>query len=207
MRADPSIDSNPPRGRWLLFSDIHASRVAAREIERLAGGFDHLVCAGDICGYGDDPEYVIDLFIALGVAAVRGNHDHMVLDETIDLRVYPDRVSVPIERARAGLRGRHRDYLAALPWEIDFADDGLFVRHTVGIQAYCRQAGDCDPLIRSTRAPLIVFGHTHVPCSWRRDGRQLVNPGSIAHGRRGTPRSYATWIDGTLRHHNLGGPA
>ncbi len=202
LPTDPGPAPPAPSGSWLLFSDIHASGTAVGQVARLAVGHDRLVFAGDICGFGQDWASVIDLFIDLRVEAVLGNHDLMVLDETIDLGRYPPRVVEPIEAARTQLRGRHRDYLASLPWQIEF-DEGLFVRHTVGTDQYCRCAEDCDPLIDLTDAPTIVFGHTHRPSHWLRHGRRLINPGSVSHGRGGAPRSYVTIRDSVIEHHVL----
>jgi len=41
------------------------------------------------------------------------------------------------------------------------------------------------------RADIVVFGHTHVPTEFHREGILFVNPGSIFSGRRGHGRSYA----------------
>lgn len=191
---------------YLLFSDIHANKRAARQIERLAGDYERLFFAGDLCGYGEDWAYVIDMFMDLGVDAVRGNHDEMVLDETIGLTGYPERVSAPILRARRELRGPRRAYLEGLPTELDF-DGQLFIRHTVGLDQYCHTPSDCLPLLKLTQAPVILIGHTHTQRCFQIDGRTVVNPGSISRGRSGHPAGYATLIDGEVTLHETGVPA
>lgn len=186
----------------LLFSDIHANRHAADQIARIANNYDRLVFAGDLCGYGTDWAYVIDLFIELGVDAVRGNHDQLVLDDTMSLADYPPRVSEPILQTRRELTSRHRDYLDALPTELNI-DDTLYVRHTVGFDAYCHEPADCLPLLSQTDAPVIVIGHTHIQRCFHIDGRTVVNPGSISHGRTGHHAGYATHDNGQITLHNM----
>ena len=191
---------------YLLFSDIHADAQAARRVQRLADQYERLFFAGDLCGYGEDWDYVIDLFIDLGVDAVLGNHDRMVLDESISLAGYPDRVAGPILRARQGLTGRRRAYLEALPTEIDHAGR-LYICHTVGFDVYCHTPADCLPLLDLTKAPVIVIGHTHIQRCFEIDGRTVVNPGSITHGRKGQSAGYATYVDGVIMLHQNGDAA
>jgi putative phosphoesterase len=191
---------------YLLFSDIHANRQAAQQIERLAGAYERLFFAGDLCGYGEDWAYVIDLFIELGVDAVRGNHDEMVLDESISLARYPERVAGPILQTRRELSGPRRDYLDNLPTQLDI-DGQLFIRHTVGLDQYCHEPEDCLPLLSLTDAPVILIGHTHIQRCFQVNGRTIVNPGSITRGRSGHSAGYATLVDGQVTLHETGAPA
>ena len=186
----------------LFFSDIHANRTAARHIERVAASYDRLIFAGDLCGYGDDWAYIIDQFIDLEVKAVLGNHDLMVLDESVCLESYPERVSEPIRRTRSKLTGRHRDYLKQLPMQLEL-DGGVFIRHTVGIDTYCHEPADCMPLLEMTDAPVIVIGHTHIQRCYEIAGRTIVNPGSVSHGRKGHPPGYATCDNGKIQFHTM----
>lgn len=83
----------------LIFSDIHANKAAAKFIETISKGFTEVICCGDICGYGDDFKYCIDMFLDRGVKAVLGNHDYMVLSNN-PLRDIVDWVRVPILKTR-----------------------------------------------------------------------------------------------------------
>lgn len=69
-----------------LISDIHAN------LEALQAVFDHIdqqpaiekvVCLGDVCGYGPDPEGVIDLINKRCEFTLLGNHDHALLNQPL----------------------------------------------------------------------------------------------------------------------------
>ena len=65
-----------------LIADVHANVEALsavlEEVDRIAPEA-RLVCAGDIVGYGPDPEACIDLLRERDALCVMGNHDEMVL--------------------------------------------------------------------------------------------------------------------------------
>jgi len=60
-----------------LISDPHATAAPVAEALALfkAAGVDHIFCAGDIAGYGNELEQTLDLLIEGGCRAVIGNHD------------------------------------------------------------------------------------------------------------------------------------
>ncbi len=185
----------------LLFSDIHASKQAAKDIYALAPSFDALVCAGDVVGYGRDYEYVIDMLTELNVKTVQGNHDRMVLDLDDDLRRLPAIVRDPLMWTRETLAPRYRAFLEALPLSLEF--DDLYVTHTVPDDSYVRSESDAFPLLLQTDKSTIVIGHSHVQGLFLFGDRQVVNPGSISKGRRGTQRGYAVFKDGAVHFETL----
>lgn len=173
----------------LLFSDIHANKTAMQEIEKLAPQFDELLFCGDVCGYGEDYAYCLAMFRDLNVKAVLGNHDWMVIDETVDLSRYVSAVSEPILATRKALSKSDREYLEALPRTLRSGD--IFITHSYDLTDYLFTQDDCEKLLSLTDAPIIGYGHTHVPVHYQIDGRQIVNPGAITKGRKGSPRGYA----------------
>jgi hypothetical protein len=75
----PSIDryTVPTTARVVLIADIHgdarALEDALAQIDRL--GCDHILCAGDLIGYGRFSEEVVHLIRARRIPTCRGNHD------------------------------------------------------------------------------------------------------------------------------------
>ena len=63
--------------RWVLLADVHANREALEAVlEHLADWPDAAVlCAGDVVGYGADPETCIELLQARRALCVAGNHE------------------------------------------------------------------------------------------------------------------------------------
>jgi len=185
----------------LLFSDIHARRSVAQEVEDLAHRFDEIYCCGDIYGYNKDFEYVIDMLIDLNIKAVKGNHDHMVLDRSLCLDYLPSRVRDPVLWTRQRLKGRHLDYLSNLPEEVE--GEGIYITHTLDFDFYVTEKSHCDRLLRKTKQPIIGIGHTHVPKLFDFGDQKVVNPGSITFGRKGNPRGYVVIDDGSVTFETL----
>src|SRR5689334_24962883 len=70
-------------GMFAIVSDIHgnleAFQAVLEEIDRR--GIQHIVCLGDIVGYGPNPMECMDLVIQRCRAALMGNHDFAVFYE------------------------------------------------------------------------------------------------------------------------------
>ena len=68
---------------FAIVSDIHANLEAftavLEEIDRR--GIQHIICLGDVVGYGPNPMECLDLVINRCRASLMGNHDFAVLYE------------------------------------------------------------------------------------------------------------------------------
>src|SRR6266545_1101727 len=102
--------------RYGVLSDVHGNAFALRAaVDRLTRvGVDGWLCAGDLVGYGPQPNECVALLAELGAIGVAGNHELLVLGR------------LPLDRAgrlarettpwtRAALRADSRAYLAGLP--------------------------------------------------------------------------------------------
>jgi predicted phosphodiesterase len=78
--------------RLALLADVHANlealTVVLREAE--ARGCEAILCAGDLVGYGPDPDACVRLLVERGALCVLGNHDLMVLERMALDRCVPD---------------------------------------------------------------------------------------------------------------------
>src|SRR5262245_63927968 len=65
-----------------LIADIHADpralEGALRGLDAL--GVDQVLCAGDLVGYGDQPDAAVALIRDRAIPCVRGNHDRWALE-------------------------------------------------------------------------------------------------------------------------------
>jgi putative phosphoesterase len=164
-----------------LISDIHADYGALCTIlDRLAmqHQIDKLLCAGDLTGYGTQPNEVIDLFRQSSVVTVRGNHDSP---------------SSSITEANAA-------YLRALPfdWRATYADKALYMCHgipganLIGFTPVSLSKEAIRSLIRDVKADIIIAGHTHEVLCQQVEGTWILNPGSVyAQSIQWTSHSYA----------------
>jgi predicted phosphodiesterase len=66
-----------------LIADIHANHIALKiALEQLQdAGVDHILCSGDIVGYGGAPNEVIQLLRKYKVQSILGNHDFYFMVE------------------------------------------------------------------------------------------------------------------------------
>jgi predicted phosphodiesterase len=196
--------------RYGVLSDVHANAFALRAaVERLkAAGVDEWLCAGDIVGYGPQPNECVDLLAGLGARCIAGNHELLVLGRLpLDRSGRLARETTP--RTRAVLRDDCRSYLAALPTTLQVP--GLFLAHgsmTDPARYVTQPAQATRELAELARvdpqARVLVLGHTHRP--WMADeagntvpaapgratafpptDRLLVNPGSVGHSRQNEP--------------------
>ena len=206
--------------RWLLLADIHGNLEALRTVLNHAADWPdaRVLVAGDIVGYGPDPQACIDLLIERGAACVRGNHEGLVLGR-IPLS-HCNHAGIRAARwTRSVLSPEALAWLSALPATRP-AGRSLLVCH--GDLDDCERYVDGPEDARDTldRAPgsrdgatRVVCGHTHRPVcfggnhGWAvppvdrpigldRGQRYLVNPGSVGQSRFEAPLArYARYDD------------
>lgn len=193
---------NAPDARVGLLADVHANlpalEAALGELRRRR--VRDVVVAGDLVGYGAQPNECLTALAEAGAVCVLGNHDLCVLGV-----LTPDRL--PGFAREAAARTRHvlgREewaYLAAQPRSRRHG--GLLVAHGSpdDPEEYVRDAPRARELLASlpSRAPgsdTLVLGHTHrqwvvtgeavrhgtgaLPLG---DAPRLVNPGSTGQSR------------------------
>jgi putative phosphoesterase len=175
-----------------VLADIHADvRALESALHRLdAIGVDQLVCAGDIVGYGSQPDAAVALIKARGIACIRGNHDRWALER----------------RQALGTQGwkpaRFRDdtweFLSDLPTEIRLQNAGRVIAvHHGSPGSDMEYVSPHRPLPASIHrfwdqndAHVLILGHTHLPMIERTPRGVILNPGSIL-GIPGIPTSWS----------------
>lgn len=183
-----------------ILSDIHSNRHALEAVlaECDRRGVTRFCCLGDIVGYGAFPTDCVRLIRSLGCPTVIGNHDHCVFTGEIDERVSElARVGMEYSIKQLNLSGRR--WLEKLP-EVIVQENFTLVHASLDGPLdweYIRVASEAAPTLRRQTTPLCFYGHTHLPkifvgdlspppqparngkCRFHRDGRALLNPGSV----------------------------
>jgi len=163
-----------------LISDVHGDtpglELAWAHLAAL--GADKVVCAGDVVGYGPDPDGVCAFLAAHAVPVARGNHDRWAIRRGLR---EPDEYGggLPGQRARA--------FLADLPTDLILEDGGR-----VAVIVHASLRSDMEFVRPATHPPaalradlqfldadLLVHGHTHLPMWYRDRWGLVVNPGSL----------------------------
>ena len=115
--------------RYGVISDIHGNLPALEAVlDALARiGVDAYACAGDLVGYGPQPNECVQIVRALGVVSVAGNHDLIALGELSEDRC--ERLARDSLRwTRGQLEEPTRAYLAGLPRRVELPG-GVVVAH------------------------------------------------------------------------------
>jgi predicted phosphodiesterase len=201
-----------------LVSDLHANLEALdavlRDLDRSSPGA-RLVCAGDIVGYGPDPEPCIARLQERAALCVMGNHEEMVLGlRDFSHCVYAGIVAAVWTRRQLGAAAR--GFIEKLPSSAraapgvvvchgDLADADTYVSSAERAQAALAQLEAAHP-----GAEVLVCGHTHSAALFTRErgfrlmrgaGEQafsvpcLINPGAVGQARDAAPLARYALLD------------
>jgi putative phosphoesterase len=216
--------------RLALISDVHANLEALDAVlaHVAAWGADAIACAGDLVGYGPDPDACLERLRERGALCIAGNHDGMVLG-----RLGLERcVSAGVRAAlwtRRTLSAGGRAWLASLPATRRIGDVVLCHGSLDDVRQYVATPRAADATLealarREPDATVLVAGHTHhqvlyhpgapwlppppgvrLPLAAAR--RWLVNPGSVGQSRDRAPLARYARYDTAARElefHELG---
>src|SRR5271166_3486195 len=104
-----------------IHGDIRALETTLSRLEQLA--VDQIVCAGDLVGYGSEPDAVVAVIKAREISCVRGNHDRWALErrQLFGLRGWKT----------AELRDETWEFLGGLPpsLRLDCGDCAIEIHH------------------------------------------------------------------------------
>lgn len=188
-----------------IFADVHANLPAlARVLDLLEGEeVDAYVCAGDLVGYGPQPNECVHTIEALRATCVAGNHD-LIATGRLPAQRLGGLAWKSLRWTERELRPGIARFIRALPRT---GQNGrLLVAHGSldDPTTYIRPEQASGQLVRMRElAPdteVLVLGHTHQPLAYgerrgllldRRSGtvsfseseRLLVNPGSVGQSR------------------------
>lgn len=210
--------------RTLILSDLHANWEATRAALSAARqiGFDRAAVLGDLVGYGGSPEEVVREVRELSPEVViRGNHDRVVagIEEGEDFNFLALQAALMNRRL---LSSDSLRYLADLPQGPVLLGRGCIVVHGSprDEDEYVVDLPEAAEIFEETDFATCLFGHTHIPCVFRRTAagvarafpapagtrislgegeRFLLNPGSVGQPRDEDPRASFLILDDERR--------
>ena len=206
--------------RALVVSDLHANaealRVVFAKVRRKR--FDSVFCLGDFVGYGAQPNQVLDTMRTLRGRKVyiRGNHDR-VASGLDDANGFNQAARAAALWTREHLSPPNRRFLRDL-------SVGPVLHHGVLLchgspydeDEYVFNVHHAAQVLSLFDAPIILFGHTHLPAVFSIDRdfnvsgfavrsdatvrldpnkRYLINPGSVGQPRDRNPDSSFVILD------------
>jgi predicted phosphodiesterase len=203
--------------RILVLSDLHANATAlTAALDAAKDGWDHVVCLGDIVGYGPDPNEVTDKVRELGARTIRGNHDKAATD-LMQTRDFNPVAKTAVDWTRSQLSPENLKWLTDLP-QGPVEADGIVLVHGAfqDEDEYVFTPAQALEGLLDSSAPITFFGHTHhqggfsyansssqlevlsirprnnesfAPLRIESDLRYLLNPGSVGQPRDGDARA------------------
>ncbi|TKW78343.1 MAG: metallophosphoesterase family protein [Bradyrhizobium icense] len=175
--------------RFAAIADVHGNHLALEAVltDISAQGISEIVNLGDMASGPLDARRTMDRLMALEAAHVRGNHDRWLIDRPVEKMGAWERPAYP------QLNASHFDWLRTIPATLVYRDQ-VFLCHATPKDDNVYWLDAVTPEGAVTIAPLdaiekeaegisqklILCGHTHVARAVRlRDGRLVVNPGSV----------------------------
>lgn len=187
--------------RFAFISDIHSNLEALeRSLEKIdAMGVDHILCLGDIVGYGPYPNECVQLVRNRCTMSVQGNHDSGVTGET-SIGKFTRFGQSAIQWTQEVLLAEHVEYLRSLPLVHTVAD--VTIVHSSPRRPhsweYVFSWPDAQRCFANFSTGYCFLGHTHIPFVVSENGvfhsfsvgiRHLINVGSIGQARDGIPKA------------------
>ncbi len=176
-----------------VIADIHANRVALRDVFNDMPAVDALVCAGDVVGYNPWPGECLTEVHDRDIPTVIGNHDRAVAVGAVN---HGNRMaSAGIQYAHGELDEADLEWLRNLP-DVQRCFDGrmkIVHGHPDDPNRYTYPSLFSEEML--TDEEILVMGHTHVQAHEIYPDGIVMNPGSVGQPRDGDPRAAYAVVD------------
>jgi diadenosine tetraphosphatase ApaH/serine/threonine PP2A family protein phosphatase len=205
--------------RVAVITDIHANLPALEAVLTSAERrrMDEIWCLGDVVGYGADPDRCTELVRERCAVCLVGNHDLAVLGE-LDVASFSEAAAVAVEWTRETIAEAAVEFLGGLDPALERSGIGLFhASPRDPVWEYVLSIEQAHACLDTQPQRLALIGHSHVALFFTRypeeagpgetrgaqaedgleidlrEGRWLLNPGSVGQPRDGDPR--AAWLE------------
>lgn len=176
-----------------FISDIHSNLPALEAtFEKIKSlGINKVYCLGDIIGYHTFTNEVINLLKDNKVISIKGNHDLSITEEAFNRSKDSDFV---LYWNFDALTKDNLSYIKNLPETLDIKVEDVVIKLVHGspnsITEYIREGSpEVDRYISEMTTDILMCGHTHLPYIAKRDGKFLLNTGSVGKPKFGKPEA------------------
>lgn len=195
--------------RIAFLADIHANLQALEAVlaDARAQEVNHVICLGDIVGYGPQPAETLTRVREVASSVIMGNHDAAAAGD-FDVRRFNAFAKETAERAKLALSDEDKAYLRDLPHILELKNiactHGSFV--CPEMFPYLRTAQEAQECLEAMpKATLLLVGHTHLrrlfvlekraksvtelppkDMTLTSGARYVINPGSVGFPRSNT---------------------
>lgn len=201
--------------KYFIVSDIHSNLEALEAVleERERSYSDsHLICLGDIVGYGPSPNECIEMIFRHAEYSFLGNHDSAVTGSTSPER-FNSYAREAIQWTKNHISRDNLSRLRGMHLGLHF-DDFLAIHASPSDPRswiYVTSIYTAYKEFKSVDDRVIFIGHTHIPAVFTMDSdvkmtlpesihlntdkRYIINVGSVGQPRNGDPRACCALFD------------
>ncbi len=170
-----------------IHGDIRALELVLSHLE--SHEVKHILCAGDIVGYGAQPDAVAELLQQLQIPTIRGNHDRWAIEKRKVIGLHGWRP--------ARLKDDTWQFLENLPTtlSVELAGRSLVMHHGSPtsdmefVTPYKPLPDSVEQFFAAEPADVLILAHSHIPMIDRTLRGTILNAGST-HGVPGVQTSY-----------------
>ncbi len=151
------------RKRYLIFSDVHGNYDALQNVlRRIDGGkYDHVICLGDVVGYGAEPVECFEALQNRRIQLILGNHEAMLFGEELSNHCSElGRISANWTAERCRNQIPREAFLDSIQYpDMLFCHTGTLPEK--GQWAYLNDKNDVARSFADRQEKFIFYGHTH----------------------------------------------
>ncbi len=200
--------------RYAIISDIHGNLEALKKaldyIEKIE--VDHIVCLGDVVGYGPNPNECVELVRIKCLFTVKGNHDAASVDlmETFHMNKLAREAAIWTHER---LTPQAKDFLINLPLKTSIKNATLVHAspHRPENWDYILTGFDAEPVFSHFETPVCFIGHSHRPVEFTNNStnqaagdKRIINVGSVGQPRDKNPKlSFGIFNTESLDYENI----
>lgn len=182
-----------------VVSDIHSNLEALNEVMKELKDCQKVLCAGDLVGYGPDPNEVIELLSRETEKgrfhAVMGNHDYAVV--TGDTHGFSHLAREGVRWTRSVMKKEETVFLRSLKKNLKISIGGITFsvfhgspRNPLDEYVFPQTPQEIlERFLKESGGKVLILGHTHVPMIRELKEGLVINPGSVGQPRDFDPRA------------------
>ena len=190
--------------RFGIISDIHANLPALEAVinDMKTYHVDHIICLGDIIGYGPFPKECLNLVREVASYTIMGNHEAATAG-LFDVNLFHNEAKDHILWTRDQLSAEEIEYIKGLHYMLDFHT--FMISHSTFIDpeyfSYVETEEEAMEVFNANQLRLMFVGHTHIQIIHQLDrkgeysaidkefvnlnpnSRYIINPGAVGLSR------------------------
>jgi putative phosphoesterase len=174
--------------RYGIIADIHGNLEAFEAVlSKLKGKADQVLCAGDVVGYGPNPNECVEMIRGENIPAVAGNHDKALVNE-FPLGLFIEAAAEAMRWTQSVITPENLELIKGLPLKLEYP--GFDIVHgslLEPLSEYLTSMAAAVPTFNLMSKPKLFVGHTHQPLHLKYQDKEILNPGSVGQPRDGDP--------------------